>query len=143
MIPVTAEAFAAHRKGGWDAFLLACSRVGARHLMGGPMLFLGGSTALKEAGAGCRVGDLSGLVMRRLPPGIRGRYSPGPEIGAIPDWELRIQEVAALVAGTGVRPVLGMSPRRGVLLRGGAQRRPLAGRATRPDARRGRDRAVL
>ena len=28
MIPVTREAFASHRKGGWDALLLACSRPG-------------------------------------------------------------------------------------------------------------------
>jgi GH3 auxin-responsive promoter len=108
MIPVTREAFVSHRKGGWDALLLACSRVGARHLMDGPMMFLGGSTALKETGAGCRVGDLSGLAMRRLPHGIRGRYSPGPRIGAIADWERRIEAVADLAATQDLRLISGM-----------------------------------
>jgi hypothetical protein len=131
IIPVTRDAFASHRKGGWDAFLLACSRVGARHLMGGPMLFLGGCTALKDAGAGCRVGDLSGLVMRRLPPGIRGRYSPGPEIGAIPDWELRIEEVAALVAGQDLRLISGMPSWLVILFERIARRRQAAGRPIR------------
>ena len=53
-------------------------------LMGGPMLFLGGSTALRPLGTGTQVGDLSGLVASRLPWGFRGRYSPGPECAAIP-----------------------------------------------------------
>jgi hypothetical protein len=131
IIPVTRDAFASHRKGGWDAFLLACSRAGARHLMGGPMLFLGGSTALKIADAGCRVGDLSGLVMRRLPPGIRGRYSPGPEIGAIPDWELRIEDVAALVAGQDLRLISGMPSWLVILFERVARRRQAAGRPIR------------
>ena len=131
MIPVTAEAFASHRKGGWDALLLACSRVGARHLLGGPMLFLGGSTALKAVGAGGRVGDLSGLVMRRLPPGIRGRYSPGPEIGAIPDWEHRIDAIAALAADQDLRLLSGMPSWMVILFERIARRRQAEGRLIR------------
>src|SRR5262245_66425389 len=46
MIPVTREAFSSHRKGGWDALLLACERVGARQLLGGTVLCLGGGTVL-------------------------------------------------------------------------------------------------
>ena len=131
MIPVTREAFASHRKGGWDAFLLACSRVGARHLMDGPMMFLGGSTALKDVGAGCRVGDLSGLVIRRLPPGIRGRYSPGPEIGAIADWERRIDAVAGLAATQDLRLISGMPSWLVILFERVARQRQAAGRAVR------------
>ncbi len=131
VIPVSREAFASHRRGGWDAFLLACSRVGARHLMGGPMLFLGGSTRLKEAGAGCRVGDLSGLVVRRLPPGIRGRYSPGPDIGAIQDWERRIEAIAELAAAQDLRLISGMPSWMVVLFERVARRRQAAGRPVR------------
>ena len=131
MIPVTAEAFASHRKGGWDALLLACSRVGARHLLGGPMLFLGGSTQLKPAGAGGRGGDLSGLVMRRLPPGIRSRYSPGPEIGAIPDWEHRIDAIAELAASQDLRLISGMPSWMVILFERIARRRQAEGRPIR------------
>ena len=131
MIPVTREAFASHRKGGWDAFLLACSRVGARHLMGGPMLFLGGSTQLKETGAGCRVGDLSGLVVRRLPPGIRGRYSPGSKIGAIPDWERRVEAVAELAAAQDLRLISGMPSWLVILFERVARQRQAVGRPVR------------
>ena len=131
MIPVTREAFASHRKGGWDAFLLACTRVGARNLVGGPMLFLGGCTQPKEAGAGCRVGDLSGLVMRRLPPGIRGCYSPGRETGAIPDWERRIEAVADLAAAQDVRLISGMPSWLVILFERIARQRQASGRPVR------------
>src|SRR5207245_11529669 len=80
MIPVTPEALHAHRKGGWDALLVAAERVDAEQLLGGPLLFLGGCTALAPTGKGSWIGDLSGLVVRDLPPGVRGRYSPGRAI---------------------------------------------------------------
>jgi hypothetical protein len=107
-IPVTPEAFTSHRKGGWDAFLLAAERVGAAPLLGGPLLFLGGSTSLVPYGNGCMLGDLSGLVVRRLPPVIRSRYSPGPAIAAITDWEKRIAAIASLVASQDLRLLSGM-----------------------------------
>jgi len=107
-IPVTPEALVSHRKGGWDAFLLAAERVGAEGLLGGALLFPGGTTALAPVGEGCLLGDLSGLVVRELPPGIRGRYSPGPAIAAIPDWETRIAAVAGRAAWQDVRLVCGM-----------------------------------
>ena len=108
VLPVTREAFASHRRGGWDALLVAAERAGAATLLGGPMLFLGGCTRLQPIGDGCLVGDLSGLVMRRLPPGVRGRYSPGPALSSIPDWETRIEAVAALVARQDLRLLSGM-----------------------------------
>ena len=108
LIPVTAEALAAHRKGGWDALLAAARLVGGGSLMGGPMLFLGGCTAQHPLGPMSRVGDLSGLVASRLPLGFRGRYSPGPERASIADWEARLEAVAALVAGQDIRLLSGM-----------------------------------
>jgi hypothetical protein len=108
VIPVTPEAFVAHRRGGWDALLIAAERVGGSRLLGGPMLFLGGCTRLQALDDGGLVGDLSGLVVRRLPPVLRRCYSPGPELSAIPDWETRIEAVAALVARQDLRMLSGM-----------------------------------
>ena len=56
----------------------------------GPLLFLGGSTTLTRLGEDGWLGDLSGLVVRDLPPVIAGRYSPGPAIAGIADWETRL-----------------------------------------------------
>jgi hypothetical protein len=109
VIPVTPEAFAAHKKGGWDALLRAAAVAGGGHaLMGGPMLFLGGSTARRPLGEGTQVGDLSGLVASRLPWGFRGRYSPGPACAAMPDWEERLEAIAALAATQDLRLLSGM-----------------------------------
>lgn len=108
LIPVTPEAFAAHRRGGWDALVQAASRVGGGVLMGGPMLFLGGSTALRPLGPAGRVGDLSGLAASRLPWGFRGRYSPGLACAGITDWEERLAAIAALAATQDLRLLSGM-----------------------------------
>jgi hypothetical protein len=108
VLPVTPEALASHRKGGWDALLMAVERAGAAALLGGAMLFPGGSTALTPIGDGCLAGDLSGLVMRRLPPVLRGRYSPGQAVSSIADWETRIDAVARLAARQDVRLLCGM-----------------------------------
>jgi hypothetical protein len=108
VLPVTSEAFAAHRRGGWDALAMAAERVGGRRLFEGPMLFLGGCTGLTPIGAGGLCGDLSGLVARRLPPVVRDRYSPGPDLSAIPDWETRITAIAERVIGQDLRLLSGM-----------------------------------
>lgn len=107
-IPVTPEAFSAHRKGGWDAFVLAAERVGAAQLLDGSLFFLGGSTNLVPYGNGCLLGDLSGLVVRRLPPVIRSRYSPGHDFAALSDWERRISAIASLAAKQDLRLLSGM-----------------------------------
>ena len=108
LIPVTQDAFRTHRRGGWDALLVAAERVEPDQLLGGPLLFLGGCTALSRIGKDAWVGDLSGLVVRDLPPGVRGRYSPGRAISSIPDWDQRIDAVANLVHSQDLRLISGM-----------------------------------
>jgi hypothetical protein len=127
-IPVTPEALRAHRKGGWDTLLVASERVEAERLLGGPLLFLGGCTALSPVGQDGWVGDLSGLVVRDLPPGIRGRYSPGREISSIADWDGRIDAVAALVERQDLRLVSGMPSWLLILFEQVARARRAAGR---------------
>jgi hypothetical protein len=130
-IPVTPEALASHRKGGWDAFLLAAERVGGPTLLGGPLLFLGGSTNLTSYGNGCLLGDLSGLVVRRLPPVIRSRYSPGPDIAGLSDWERRISAIASLTAWQDLRLLSGMPSWMVILFERVAQARQETGRPIR------------
>jgi hypothetical protein len=128
VIPVTPEAYRAHRRGGWDALLMAAERVGGRALLGGPMLMLGGSTTLQPAADGALVGDLSGVMARTLPPGLRSRYSPGPEIARIPDWPRRIAAVAAHVERQDLRLLSGMPSWMLILLEHVASRQARAGR---------------
>ena len=130
LIPVTREALAAHRRGGWDALLLAVERVGAEPLLGGPMLFLGGSTSLHRVGERGLVGDLSGLTVRRLPPFLRGRYAPGPA-AAIPDWETRIEAIGRQAAQQDIRLLAGMPSWMLVLFERVARARQAQGRPIR------------
>ena len=127
MLPITPEALASHRRGGWDALLMAVERASAASLLGGSLLFPGGSSALSPIGEGCLVGDLSGLVVRQLPPVIRGRYSPGPSISAIADWETRIRAIATRAVREDVRLLCGMPSWDLVLLDRLARAHPLVG----------------
>jgi len=130
-IPVTEAAFRSHRRGGWDALLMAAERVGGAALLGGPLLFLGGSTALAPAPGGALVGDLSGVVVHRLPPGLRGRYSPGEPIASIADWPTRLAAVAELVQRQDLRLLAGMPSWMLVLFERIARERQAVGRPLR------------
>ena len=107
-IPVTPEAYRAHRRGGLDTLILALQRVGRVERLDGPMLFLGGSSRTEPLGRHAEVGDLSGLVVRRVPRWIRGHYCPGPEIAAIPGWEQRLAATAWLARHQNLRLISGM-----------------------------------
>ena len=122
-IPVTPEAYRSHRRGGWDALLLAAERVGGERLLGGPMLMLGGSTALQPVAHGACIGDLSGVMMQKLPPVIRRRYSPGPAISCIADWSTRISLMVPLVERQDLRLISGMPSWTLILLERVARRR--------------------
>ena len=76
MIPVTSEAFRAHRKGGWDALLIAAERAGFEGVAGGPLL----SIPLAVITASPTVGRmLVGIGLGRLPE----ETAPPPEIAAL------------------------------------------------------------
>jgi hypothetical protein len=81
LIPVTPKAFASHRRGGWDALVMAVERVGAPTLPGGPMLFLGGLHA----------------TIHRVPRSAPSR-----------SWEARIGAIARFVARQNIRLLSGM-----------------------------------
>ena len=110
---------------------MAVERVGGATLLGGPLLFLGGSTALAPSAGGALVGDLSGVVVRRLPRWLRGRYSPGEPIASIADWPTRLTGIAALVQRQDLRLLSGMPSWMLVLFERVARDRQAAGRPLR------------
>ena len=126
-IPVTARALRSHRRGGWNALIMAAERVGGAALVGGPMLFLGGSTTLSPGPAGALVGDLSGVVARRMPRVVRGWYSPGEQIASIADWPTRLTAIARLVRDQDLRLLSGMPSWMLVLFERIARERQAAG----------------
>jgi GH3 auxin-responsive promoter len=63
---------------------------------------------VKRIGRDAFAGDLSGLVARGLPPWIRGFYSPGAAVAALPTWDERLDATARLVLGQDLRLLAGM-----------------------------------
>jgi hypothetical protein len=131
LIPVTPEALAGHLQGGWDALFRAAHLASGATLLGGPMLFLGGSTVTRPLGPAGRVGDLSGLVAGRLPLGFRGLYSPGIAYAGIRGWEARLEATAARAASQDVRLLSGMPSWLVILFERVARRHESGGRRLR------------
>src|SRR5260370_11177297 len=87
---------------------MAAELVGGVARLGGALLCVGGRPAVAPAPGGALVGDLSGVVVDRLPRGLRGRYSPGEPIASIADWPTRLAAVAELVQRQDLRLLSGM-----------------------------------
>lgn len=79
-----------------------------RRLMGGQLLFLGGSTSMSPTGAGGWIGDLSGIASQSIHWPISKHYEPGKDIALIDDWEEKIQRVCERVIDRDLRFVTGM-----------------------------------
>ena len=103
-VPQSAELLAHHRRGG--AAALARTLVAAPQVLGGRMLMLGGCTALDRSGA-VPVGDLSGICAAELPRWVRWAYEPGA-LAAIPDWNARLDAIAARFAACDIRLLSGI-----------------------------------
>lgn len=104
-IPQDAALLAHHRRGGLKALIKVAFQ--APSVLGARMLMLGGCTTLDASGP-VPSGDLSGIAAAGLPWWIRHRYEPGAEISAIPDWNRRLDAVAARCAGQNLRLASGI-----------------------------------
>jgi hypothetical protein len=107
IIPLTSEALSSLYRAASDALLVAVERGSAGHRVGPPMLVLGGTITAQPIGGG-RIGDLCGFLLNRLPPLVRGWYSPGPELSGVVDWEQRIDAIAAGASRQDLRLLWGM-----------------------------------
>lgn len=104
-IPQTSALLRHHRRGG--AAALARVLTVAPDVLRGRMLLLGGCTALDTSGK-VPVGDLSGICAAALPGWIAGAYEPGQAISAEPNWERRLDLMAARLATADVRLASGI-----------------------------------
>lgn len=96
-IPQSAALLDHHAAGGAAALLRLARRSGAG-LGSGRMLFMGGSTELLPNAHGVPAGDLSGIVVSRIPAMLAGLYEPGREIALISDWQRKLAAMAERLA---------------------------------------------
>ncbi len=108
-IPFTDELWLSNKKVGRDSiFFHVKRRDGDFGLFDGKMLFLSGTTSLFREGPGVASGDLSALIVNRMPLFYRRYYLPGHRIGAIKDWEEKIDRIARLLQGTHLTMISGI-----------------------------------
>jgi len=108
-IPVSAAMMKSNRTAAMDIFAHAM-RMGCplSRLLGGKLLFLGGSTTLETSDKGVRTGDLSGLVAPLIRWPLSEVYLPGAEIALMDHWPSKIERIARLCVDQDVRMVSGM-----------------------------------
>ncbi len=105
-IPQSARLLRHHRRGGAAALARALGAAGPQSIAG-RLLMVGGSTSMDTRRA-VPMGDLSGIAAARLPAWIRHKYEPGPLVSAIPDWEHRLEAMAARTAHKRITLVAGI-----------------------------------
>ncbi|NMC74982.1 MAG: GH3 auxin-responsive promoter family protein [Geobacteraceae bacterium] len=109
-IPFTSEMFAENRRAALD--LTACYLAGnpSSKLMGGKLLYMAGSTHLKEVGNGAWSGDMSAITLRNRPWYLRPFVAPDTAVSALP-WEEKVDHMARLLLESGtIRGISGVPP---------------------------------
>jgi len=108
-IPFTRGLWLSNKTAARDSLFFHVRRRGGDFgVFAGKMLFLGGTTTLNREGPGVHSGDLSAITIRRLPLFYRPYYLPGYRVGAIPDWEEKIDRIARLVRGVNLTLISGI-----------------------------------
>ena len=108
-IPVTREMLRSNYRSALDIFAHA-TRFGVSlpFVMGGKVLFLGGSTDLTVNPHGVRTGDLSGIVTPLIRWPISEIYAPGPSIALMSHWPSKIEAMARQCLDQDIRMINGM-----------------------------------
>jgi len=106
-LPVSDEAIRVNRRSGLAMLGLIERQAPGTHLLGGKTLYFGGCTKLQPRGP-CWQGDASGINARHLPR-LAWRYRlPDPDIGAIADWEAKVEAICDRHLRSPVRGVVGL-----------------------------------
>ena len=82
--------------------------VSIERLLGGKVLFLGGSTDLSVNEHGVRTGDLSGLVAPMIRWPLSAIYEPGSEVALMGHWPSKIEAMAQRCIDRDIRMISGM-----------------------------------
>lgn len=106
-IPQSRRLLAHHARCG-AAALSRLSRTTGPGIFGGRMLMLGGSTKLEPNAAGIPAGDLSGIVVSRIPWFLSPLYEPGRKLALESDWTSKVRGIASRLSRSDVRLVTGI-----------------------------------
>ena len=106
-IPVSRQMIAANRNAALDVLVHHLAARPDSRVMAGRNFVLGGSTDLTREAPGIFSGDLSGIAAREVPWWAKPRYFPPPALALIPEWERKMDVLAPLSLGAGIRSLSG------------------------------------
>ncbi len=96
-----------HFQGGKDMLMFYLENVPDSKLLRGKSLKLGG-TVRYDKERNIHIGDLSGIMINRLPFWAEYQSTPDEQIALIPDWEEKIRRIIASAAKQDVRSLIGI-----------------------------------
>ena len=107
-IPVSDEILRyAHYRGGKDMLMTYLENVPDSRITEGKALKLGGTVAYDPV-KNIYVGDLSGIMIKRLPFWARRQSVPDENISLIPDWEEKLERIIRAAHRYDVRSLIGI-----------------------------------
>lgn len=106
-IPVTEAMMTSNKKAALDLLVHHVANRPDTRLFGGLNFVLGGSTDLVERAPGVLSGDLSGIVIKRLPWWARPRSFPPLDLALLADWEKKVQLLAERSINLDIRSIGG------------------------------------
>jgi len=106
-IPVSREMVRANAGAALDALCWHLARHPRSRVLAGLSFMLGGSTALTEAAPGVRQGDLSGIAAAAMPRWARPWSWPPERLALMPDWDRKLDALAAETPREAIRVLSG------------------------------------
>lgn len=109
-IPFSREMFAMNRRAALDMISCYLARETGSKLPGGKILYMAGSTQLKELGQGVLAGDMSAITLSLRPSWLDPFVEPQEPLASAP-WDQRLQGMAELlVQDRSIRVLSGVPP---------------------------------
>lgn len=109
-IPFSSEMYRVNRQAALD---MLCCYLAARpesQVAGGKILYMAGSTSLKEMGHGVLAGDMSAITLSKRPAWLNRFVEPNEPLSSAP-WEQRLEGMARLLcADDRIRMISGVPP---------------------------------
>ena len=106
-IPCTAAMLRANTFAALDLLVHHVTHCPESRVFAGQSFMLGGSTDLTTLAPGIQAGDLSGIARARLPAWARRFGFPPLDIALLPDWEAKLDRLAASAPKADIRLVTG------------------------------------
>lgn len=95
-IPFTREMFSMNQRAALDMLCCYLSREPSSAIPGGKILYMAGSTGLKDMGDGVQAGDMSAITLCKRPAWLDRYVEPQEPLASAP-WDERLQGMARLL----------------------------------------------